>query len=294
MLVVVETNNILRVFDTSKRPLPLNENPPVLMTIDLLAEGILSSDVILLEATKSPHNSYRRDNADLRPEDIPGISLFLRNGTAVSFQVNVIDKASGLGAWKTKHPNDVRYILPSQTPNPPKEKAANNTAKSSYIRPEIRIDKIVFHDLRFLATANQTSDDDKATVGDVQYVSAKAVTVRSKKYLQTLDTKGYMNYFITKSYRSFQFTGRYDTGGSPLASENGKQITAIQDYGTFGFFIQYRDHFVYSRHMQLKPEYSSVCLGGSEVDGLRLVSPDQGISGIIYALPMKGDRILMF
>jgi len=51
--------------------------------------------------------------------------------------------------------------------------------------------------------------------------------------------------------------------------------------------------------MQLKPEYSSVCLGGLAVSGLdqpgiRLVAPDQGISGLLYVVPAKGDRILMF
>jgi len=222
VLVVIESDEMLRVFDTTKRALPLGENPTVLMTIDLRAEGLAAKDVILLEATKSPHNSYRRDNADLRPEDVPGFTLVLRNGTAVSFQVNVIDRATALGAWRSKHGKDVRYILPSQTPNPPREQAANGTAKSSYVRPEIRIDKIQSHRLRFLASANQTTEADKAAVGQAEYVSAKAVSVRSRKYLQTLDSLGFVNYFGTNNYRSFQFAGRYDTGGSPAAQVDGK------------------------------------------------------------------------
>lgn len=57
----------------------------------------------------------------------------------------------------------------------------------------------------------------------------------------TLDTAGFVNYFLTSNFRSFQYRGRYDTGGSPLAQINGIDnanfITAIHDYGSFGFFV---------------------------------------------------------
>ena len=121
VLVVIYSNGILKVYDTTKRPLELNENPYTLMTIDLNGEGISPYDVLMVEATKQTHNSYRRDNSDLRPEDIPGFTIILKNQTAIIFQVNVIDKSSALGPWKNRHRNDVRYLLPSQTANPPQE-----------------------------------------------------------------------------------------------------------------------------------------------------------------------------
>ena len=49
------------------------------MTLDLNAEGINPSDILMVEATKSPFNSYKRDNSDLRPEDIPSFTIILKN-----------------------------------------------------------------------------------------------------------------------------------------------------------------------------------------------------------------------
>ena len=100
------------------------------------------------------------------------------------------------------------------------------------------------------------------------------------------DSAGYVNYFMTSNLRSFNFRGRYETGGSPAPMidgvENENRITAIHDYGSFGFFIQFKNHFTYSRHMQLSPEYSSVCIAGSAVEdknepGIKQVAADQGI-----------------
>jgi hypothetical protein len=88
-------------------------NPYTLMTLDLNAEGISPSEILMVEATKTPHNSYKRDNSDLRPEDIPSFTVILKNQTAIICQVNVIDKGSALGPWKNKHRNDTRYQLPS-------------------------------------------------------------------------------------------------------------------------------------------------------------------------------------
>lgn len=95
------------------------------MTLNLATEGISNPyDILMLECSKQTHNSYKRDNSDLRPEDVPTFTIILKNQTAFIVQVNVIDKGSSLGPWKNRHRNDTRYILPSQTPNPP---VGNNT-----------------------------------------------------------------------------------------------------------------------------------------------------------------------
>ena len=69
----------MKIYDTTKRPLDLGVNPYSLMTLDLNAEGINPSDILMVEATKSPFNSYKRDNSDLRPEDIPSFTIILKN-----------------------------------------------------------------------------------------------------------------------------------------------------------------------------------------------------------------------
>jgi len=44
-------------------------------------------------------------------------------------------------------------------------------------------------------------------------------------------------------------------------------------------------------------DYSNICLPGEAIKtsgGLRSIMPDQGISGLVYALPESGDEIIMF
>lgn len=51
--------------------------------------------------------------------------------------------------------------------------------------------------------------------------------------------------------------------------------------------------------MQLSPDYSSICVAGNAVrdskePGIKQISPDQAIAGIVYVLTEKGDHILIF
>jgi hypothetical protein len=71
-----------------------------------------------METSRVPSNNYKRDNSDLRPDELPFITFILKNGIQFTFQLNVIDKASGLSSYKAKHRNDTRYITEEQTPNP--------------------------------------------------------------------------------------------------------------------------------------------------------------------------------
>ena len=105
------------------------------MNLNLTAEGIF--DVIGLETAKTPANSYKKDNQDLRPDDRPWFTLATKNGLFYHYMLQVIDKSSGLGHWRRNHPNDTRYLEPAQSVNYPKL-----GQKSSYVRPEIRVDKI--------------------------------------------------------------------------------------------------------------------------------------------------------
>ena len=50
------------------------------MTLNLATEGISNPyDILMLECSKQTHNSYKRDNSDLRPEDVPTFTIILKN-----------------------------------------------------------------------------------------------------------------------------------------------------------------------------------------------------------------------
>ena len=76
----------------------------------------------------------------------------------MTYQLNVIDKASALSAYKAKHRNDVRYIHPHQTPNPELEFAT----QKQYKKPEIRVDKIFKIDLTQMIRNNATENATEA------------------------------------------------------------------------------------------------------------------------------------
>lgn len=71
-----------------------------------------------METSKTPSNNYKRDNSDLRPDELPFITFVMKNGKQITIQLNMIDKASALSSFKAKHRNDTRYITADQTVNP--------------------------------------------------------------------------------------------------------------------------------------------------------------------------------
>ena len=78
------------------------------MNLNLTAEGICNSphDIIGVTTAITPANSYRKDNQDLKPDDRPFFTLMVKDGRFFNYNIQVIDKASGLGHWKRNHPND--------------------------------------------------------------------------------------------------------------------------------------------------------------------------------------------
>lgn len=69
-----------------------------------------------------------------------------------------------------------------------------------------------------------------------------------------------------------------------------------------GYFSMFQNHFTFSRHLQLSHEDSILCLPGLSIthnqlpqdSGLRQLTLDSGIPGLVYLLPMSGDHITVF
>ena len=121
------------------------------MRVDLKEEGICESphEIIHMITSRTPFNSYKKDNSDLKPEDRPYISLVMKDGRYVTLQLWVVDKLGGLLSYRRQHANDTRYILPSQTPNYKRKEAKND-----YQQVEIRIDKLAFTNLKEVMAKN--------------------------------------------------------------------------------------------------------------------------------------------
>ena len=81
-LVAVFKNNLLTVFDATKENKGVGENPYILMTLNLAEEGICDdpSEILKMETSKTPSNNYKRDNSDLRPDELPFITFIIKNG----------------------------------------------------------------------------------------------------------------------------------------------------------------------------------------------------------------------
>ena len=71
------------MYDAVKETKSIGENPYVLMTLNLTEEGVCNdpSEILKLETSKNPSNNYKRDNSELRPDELPFITFLLKNGT---------------------------------------------------------------------------------------------------------------------------------------------------------------------------------------------------------------------
>ena len=79
-LVAVYSNNMLTVFDATKENKGVGENPYTLMTLNLTEEGVCNdpSEILKMETSKTPANNYKRDNSDLRPDELPFITFVMK------------------------------------------------------------------------------------------------------------------------------------------------------------------------------------------------------------------------
>ena len=77
------------------------------MTLDLAEEGVCSdpSTILRLQTAKTPAGSYKRNNEDLRPDDKPYFTLFLKDGRVYHFVLAVIDRSQSLISYKSHYPN---------------------------------------------------------------------------------------------------------------------------------------------------------------------------------------------
>lgn len=130
VMVVLYSNNILKVYENTKKTQVPGVNTRAMFTLNLTQEGICdkADDVILMETATQPFNSYKKDNADLKSEDRPWISLLTKSGRFIKFELMVVDRHAGFLQFKHRHNNDTRY---------PEFKDKSN----KFEKPHIRIEK---------------------------------------------------------------------------------------------------------------------------------------------------------
>lgn len=164
VIATISKDNILRIYETTNRVQEPFANTRELMVLNLTLEGVCSdpSEILRLHSAKTPANSYKRNNEDLRPDDKPYVTLFLRDGRYFHFILAVIDRSQSLISYKSRHANQTRYVFANQTPNYPSWPDGSNKnlelkqLRLEYRRPEIRIEAVIESDLIDVMTKNLT------------------------------------------------------------------------------------------------------------------------------------------
>jgi hypothetical protein len=144
VVVTIDSKNILNVYDTSNPSQKPGENGNVLFRYNLTYEGVCnSSDEILgIYTAKTPANSYKKDNQDIKPDDRPWIGIALKSGKFYNMMLWVVDRNVGLSAYRRRHLNDTRYIYKNQTPNYVfYNESSNYKEQVQYKQPEIRVEQ---------------------------------------------------------------------------------------------------------------------------------------------------------
>ena len=134
----------MNVYDISKSSQLPGENGKVLFRYNLTFEGICnsSSEILGIYTAKTPANSYKKDNQDLKPDDRPWIGISLKNGKFYNMMLWVVDRNVGLSAYRRRHLNESRYIYKNQTPNYIYlDEAAHKKEEVIYKQPEIRVEQ---------------------------------------------------------------------------------------------------------------------------------------------------------
>ena len=94
--------------------------------------------------------------------------------------------------------------------------------KSSYVKPEIRVDKI--HETDFIETIKTNRSTKMEDPDSLNFVYSDHISSKGKKFAMLLDQHGYMNYFFTRNFKQFAFFGRFFTGGYPDAQPKIKEV----------------------------------------------------------------------
>jgi len=225
---------MLRIYEITNKVQEPFENTRELMVLNLTEEGVCSdpSTILRLQTAKTPANSYKRNNEDLRPDDKPYLTIFLKDGRFYHFILAVIDRTQSLISYKNRFPNQTRYIDPSRTANHPLRKDGSNKGmdlgmlRKEYRKPEIRIAEVIKEDLIGLMEKNLTARSQEQEDGEAGASGAKVldalpaafwygehVSLRGKRFLMAVDKHGYAHYFFTRDHKKFLFYGRYWVGG---------------------------------------------------------------------------------
>jgi hypothetical protein len=104
VITTVSDDNVLRIYETTNKIQEPFANTRELMVLNLTLEGVCNdpSEILRLYSARTPANSYKRNNEDLRPDDRPYVTLFLRDGRYFHFVLAVIDRAQSLISYKSR------------------------------------------------------------------------------------------------------------------------------------------------------------------------------------------------
>lgn len=248
VLVVIYSNNILKVYINQKKTQVPPINTQEMLSLNLTQESVCSDakDIVMLELSQTAFNSYKKDNSDLKPDDRPWISLLTKKGNYVHYQLNVIDRATAIYQFRGKHQNDTRY---------PELTGKNNSV--DYIHPHIRIEKAYPVNMFEYMMNNETVNFTKEEWNNYTFETGSIIQLKGKRFIMVLDSHGNYSYFATRSFKQFVFYGRFPTGAS-----SSSEITDMKIHGTSGYFVSFPKHFAFAQHLSPNYENHNVCIPG--------------------------------
>jgi len=170
-VIAIYSNNILKIYDTSTYTQDYNSNPMTLMTFNLTEEGICIDprEIISLNTAKTPAQTYKRDNHDLRPDDLPFFNLLMDDGRYYFYQLHVIDRKASLSHYRRTYKNDTRYQSYQQSKN----FIINGTEHvPNYNEPEIRIGKVTGTSLMEMMRRNETLKRPHITLDELVFIQS--------------------------------------------------------------------------------------------------------------------------
>ena len=171
VVVAIYSNNILKIYDTSTHAQDYNSNPHTLMTLNLTEEAICIDprEIVSLNTAKTPAQSYKRDNHDLRPDDLPTFNLLLDDGRYYFYTLHVIDRKASLSHYRRTYKADTRYQSYEQSKN----FIINGTEHvPNYNEPEIRVGKVQSTNLVEMIRRNATVRREQGEVGELVFLQS--------------------------------------------------------------------------------------------------------------------------
>lgn len=187
VVVTIDSKNILNVYDISRPSQAPGQNGKVLFRYNLTYEGVCNSpnEILGIYTAKTPANSYKKDNSDIKPDDRPWIGIALKDGRFYNMMLWVVDRSVGLSAYRRRHMNETRYIYKNQTPNYIFLEEGAPKEQNAYKQPEIRVEQDWNSNLIKVIEKNLTDWTHDESYG---FLQTEQVNVRNKKLFAAVDT----------------------------------------------------------------------------------------------------------